>query len=100
MPGATLKEDIVCSKRTGRIGGSIYARIALTAIALVIWFWSQKLIGARGAPDLVIGDGVHAATAAANLYLHMHPVAANVLLIASSAMIDLLGIFLLSRWIF
>jgi hypothetical protein len=35
-----------------------------------------------------------------NLYLHAHASAANLLLIVSSGIIDLLGIFLLSRWIF
>ena len=66
----------------------------------MVWFWSQSLIGARAAPDLAIGDRIHTATAATNFYLHVHPVAANLLLIVSSAIIDLLGIFLLARWIF
>ena len=100
MPGATLKEDVIRPAQSRRVGRSIYARSALTGIALIIWFWSQRLIGARGAPDLIIGDGLHTATAAANLYLHTHPLAANVLLMVSSAIIDSLGIFLLARWIF
>ncbi len=37
---------------------------------------------------------------AAALYLQAHPFAANALLIVSSAIIDLLGIFLLSKWLF
>jgi hypothetical protein len=82
-------------------GGRDFAiRLILTTIALVIWFWTQSLIGARGVPGTVIGDRLHSATAPANLYLHAHPSAANVLLIVSSAIIDLLGVFLLSRWIF
>ncbi len=79
---------------------SLPARLAVTAVALLIWFGTQALIGARGAPTAGIADGVHVATAAANLYLHHHPGAANALLAVSSAIIDLLGIFLLSRWIF
>lgn len=47
-----------------------------------------------------IGDGIHSVTAAANLYLHNHATVANALLIISSGIIDLLGIFLLSMWIF
>jgi PAP2 superfamily protein len=43
---------------------------------------------------------VQAATATANFYLQAHPFAANALLIVSSAIIDLLGIFLLSKWLF
>lgn len=75
-------------------------RIVLTAVALGIWFWTQSLIGARTAPGSGIGDGIHRATLAANAYFHVHPAAANALLIASSAIIDLLAIFLLSMWIF
>jgi membrane-associated phospholipid phosphatase len=66
----------------------------------VIWFWTQSLIGTRGVPGAGIGDALHTATAPANDYLHAHPTAANALLIMSSAIIDLLGIFLLSKWIF
>ena len=83
-----------------RIGAPFFVRVAVTAIALIIWFWSQKLIGARGAPTLAIGDRLHSLTAPLNLYLHTHPSAANLLLIVSSGIIDLLGIFLLARWIF
>jgi hypothetical protein len=79
---------------------SLAIRLAVTATALVIWFWTQSLIGARSVPASGIGDRVHTATAAANLYLHHHPVAANALLVVSSGIIDLLGIFLLSMWIF
>jgi hypothetical protein len=88
--------------RSGRFPftSSITIRVALTAAALVIWFWTQSLIGARGVPASGIGDRMHAVTAPANLYLHLHPAAANALLIVSSGIIDLLGIFLLSLWIF
>ena len=79
---------------------SIAVRLVVTVVALVIWFWTQSLIGARGVPVSGIGDRVHAFTAPANLYLHLHPAAANALLIVSSGIIDLLGIFLLSLWIF
>lgn len=79
---------------------SLAIRLMLTVAALAIWFWTQSLIGARGLPDSGIGDGIHAATAPLNLYLHNHPAAANALLVFSSAIIDLLGIFLLSMWVF
>ena len=79
---------------------SLAIRLAVTATALVIWFWTQSLIGARSVPTSGIGDRVHTATASANLYLHHHPGAANALLVVSSGIIDLLGIFLLSMWIF
>jgi len=79
---------------------SFFLRIAATAAALIIWFWTQHLIGTRPAPDLAIGDQVHAITASANAYLLTHPAATNLLLIVSSAFIDLLAVFLLARWIF
>jgi len=101
MTQSVLKEEAAAlSVRSGWINPLFIARIALTGGALVVWFWSQKLIGAKGIPDLAIGDRIHNATASANLYLHLHPFAANVLLIVSSSIIDLLGVFLLARWIF
>jgi hypothetical protein len=88
--------------QSGRSGSrsSLAIRLLVTAAALAIWFWTQSLIGARSAPASGIGDRVHAMTAAGNLYLHSHPAAANALLVVSSAIIDLLGILLLSMWIF
>jgi hypothetical protein len=79
---------------------SFAVRLIVTVVALAIWFWTQSLIGARSVPTSGIGDTLHAATAPANLYLHQHPARANALLIVSSGLIDLLGIGLLSMWIF
>jgi predicted secreted protein len=75
-------------------------RVIVTAVALFIWFWTQTLIGIRGQPGPGIVDGIHTATASLNFYLHAHPTAANALLIVSSAIIDLLAIFLIAKWIF
>jgi membrane-associated phospholipid phosphatase len=66
----------------------------------VLWFWTQSLIGGRDLPGAGIGDGLHVLTAPLNRYLHAHPAAANALLILSSGVIDLLGLFLLAGWIF
>jgi hypothetical protein len=85
---------------TGASAKALATRVLITTAALVIWFWTQSLIGARPAPQNGIGDGLHSATAQLNLYLQSNPKAANALLIVSSAIIDLLGIFLLSKWIF
>jgi hypothetical protein len=57
-------------------------------------------IGARGFPAGAIGDQLHSAAGSANFYLHLHPSTANLLLIVGSGVIDLLGLFLLLRWIF
>ena len=83
-----------------RGGRSFAIRVAITVAALGIWFWTQSLIGSRGVPATGIGDALHSATAAANEYLHIHPKAADALLIVSSGIIDLLALFLLAKWIF
>jgi hypothetical protein len=71
------------------------ARVALVAVGLGLWFWTQRLIGQRPFPSRRIGDAVHDWTASWNRALHVHPRAADALLVASSAVIDLLGLFLL-----
>jgi hypothetical protein len=78
---------------------SPWLRVIITAAALVIWFWSQSLIGARALSGQGIGDGLHSVTAGWNEYLLNHPKTADILLMVSSAIIDLLGISLLGLWI-
>ncbi|HET9804038.1 MAG TPA: phosphatase PAP2-related protein [Candidatus Acidoferrum sp.] len=75
-------------------------RVILTALALIIWFYTQSLLGVRPAPANGIDDRLHQLTAELNTYFLAHGSAANALLIASSALIDLLAIFLLLRWLF
>src|SRR5258708_18411174 len=79
---------------------ALVARILITFAALAIWFWTQSLLGARISPTEGIGDGLHRLTAPLHTYLHGAPRAANALLIASSALIDAIAIFLLGSWIF
>jgi hypothetical protein len=79
---------------------SLARRIAITAIALTIWFWTQSLLGARTGDANAIGDGLHRLTAPINSYLQNSPRATNALLIVSSLGIDALGLFLLGSWIF
>ena len=75
-------------------------RLVLTAAVLALWFWTQSLIGARTAPASGFGDALHDWTTGLNSYFSQHFAAANALLIASSALIDGLGLFLLGRWLF
>jgi hypothetical protein len=75
-------------------------RLLVTGIVLALWFWTQSLIGARVAPASGIGDGLHNLTAGLNSYFAQNLRAANALLIASSGLIDALGLFLLGRWLF
>jgi hypothetical protein len=100
MSGVATQDMVASDARPDRSLRAFAIRLTVTTVALAIWFWTQSLIGARGLPGAVIGDRLHHATAPMNLYLHAHPTAANALLIVSSAIIDLLGLFLLSRWIF
>jgi len=79
---------------------TLILRVVVTGIVLTLWFWSQALIGARPAPPCGIGDVIHNLTAGINSYLFTHTAAANLMLIASSAIVDLLGIFLLGSWLF
>jgi hypothetical protein len=75
-------------------------RVGLVVVGLAAWFWTQRLIGARPWPAGGIGDGLHEWTAPLNRYLNARPAVANGLLIATSAVIDAVGLFLLARAIF
>lgn len=75
-------------------------RLIVTGLFLVVWFWTQSLIGARPAPTSGLGDRLHNLTAGLNSYFAQNSGAANLLLIVSSALIDALGLFLLGRWLF
>ena len=78
---------------------SLVLRIAITAVALLIWFWTQSLLGSRAADSKAIGDALHRLTAPIHSYLESSPGAANALLIVSSLGIDAIGVFLLGSWI-
>jgi len=73
-------------------------RLGLVIISLFLWFWTQSLLGSRPVPAK-IGDGLHDLTASTNSYLLSHPKSANALLIASSAIIDMLRIYILASTI-
>ena len=78
------------------------ARLLVVVCGLAIWFWTQSLIGAK--PPVAgghgIGDAIHEWTAPWNAWLHEHASAANALLIASSAGIDAMGLFVIGATIF
>jgi hypothetical protein len=81
-------------------GRALAIRFVVTAAVLLLWFWTQSLIATRALPASGIGDELLIWTAPINSYLSEHLPAANALLIVSSAVIDLLGIFLLAEWVF
>jgi membrane-associated phospholipid phosphatase len=74
-------------------------RFVLVVLGLAAWFGTQSLIGSRVYTE-GIGDGVLDLLAPAHDYLFTHVGARDGLLIASSGVIDLLGIFLLGQAIF
>ena len=78
----------------------LWFRVGVTVVVVAIWFWTQSLIGSRSIPASGIGDGLHNLTAGLNAYFMATPKAANAVLIVSSALIDLIGVFLLGMWIF
>src|SRR5207247_10148435 len=75
-------------------------RLVVNGAVLARWFWSECLLGARTTPGPGIRDGLHSCTAGLNSYFSQNGGAANALLIASSGLIDALGLFLLGRWLF
>jgi hypothetical protein len=79
---------------------SILVRVGVVGLALIVWYWSQKLIGSKGAGISGIGDGMHRLTARWHRYFLNHEKSANVALVVSSMGIDLLGISLIAASIF
>ena len=75
-------------------------RAGIVAGALVVWFWTQSLIGRKSAAKGGIGDVVHDLTARWHSHLEANPRAANTTLITSSFFIDLFGLSLIAAAIF
>jgi hypothetical protein len=77
----------------------VLVRCAVIGLALAGWFWTQHLLGRRTVSD-GIRDGVHEWSAPLHAWLVAHPRATNIVLIASSAVIDVIGIYLIAAAIF
>lgn len=77
-----------------------WSHLLFVAAGLGLWFWTQNLIGEQQHERGTIGDTIHVLLAEPNLYLQTHRSSASALLIVSSAVIDVLGIFLLLQSIF
>jgi len=100
VPAKTLDSRQMTDVESARKWRRLIRRIALTGLALGIWFWTQSLIAHRAAPASGVGDALHTLTAGLNSYFYNSPNAANAMLILSSALIDGLALFLLWRWLF
>lgn len=78
----------------------ILLRVVVIAVALVIWFWTQKLIARKGDGMQGIGDGMHRLTAGWHRYFTEHEKSADRALMVSSFCIDVLGLTLIAAAVF
>jgi membrane-associated phospholipid phosphatase len=79
---------------------TIGLRAGVVAGALVVWFWTQRLIARKAAAKDGLGDVVHDLTANWHRYFSTNARAANAALIISSLFIDLTGLSLIGAAIF
>jgi len=63
MSGTAIQNVVASDTQADRSARAFAIRLTVTTLAVVIWFWTQSLIGARGMPGAVIGDRLHGATA-------------------------------------
>src|SRR5262249_16872118 len=77
-----------------------YVRLALVVLGVAAWLYTQKLIGQRPAGFGIITDGLHTLLAPVSDWLYLNRDWSSSLLIVSSGVIDLLGIFLLGWSVF
>jgi hypothetical protein len=75
-------------------------RGGIVFFSLAGWFASQSLVGARSVRAGFIGDAGHELTAPLHFFLATHPRAANMLLMVSSAVIDILGLLVIFASVF
>src|SRR6059058_657619 len=81
----------------------IGVRLGLVVLGIIIWFWSQAVLGKRVpkvANEIPLTDGIHVMTARFHARYATNVAAGNRLLIASSLVIDLLGAYLIGSAIF
>lgn len=74
---------------------TVMTRVLLICGGLVLWFISQRMIGARSVKDGAIYDHLHVLTAGWNAWLHRNPKHANALLIVTSLCVDAVTLFVL-----
>jgi hypothetical protein len=79
---------------------TIVLRVGFIAAALVAWFVTQKMIGARSLPEGAVYDRLHILTERWNAWLHRNPRAANAVLVASSLAVDAVTLFVLAYSVF
>lgn len=72
-------------------------RTIAVVLGLILWFWTQKLIGAKTMPEHGVGDGLIDLLAPIHQHLLDNPRHADALLIVSSLLIDFLGVYMLGK---
>jgi len=75
-------------------------RIASVAVAIVLWFWTQRLVSAKAPMKNGIGERLHDWSAPRHAWFLAHPCATNLTLILTSVFIDLFGLYLFASSIF
>ncbi len=75
-------------------------RLVCIAIAILVWFITQRLIAKRANSTSGMYDYIHLRTERINRYLLANPKAADSLLILSSLLIDLLTLYVLYQSLF
>jgi hypothetical protein len=81
----------------------IAVRVGLVVAGIVLWFWTQAVLGKRVpkvSVEVPLTDGVHVLTARIHKRYATNVAAGNRLLILSSLVIDLLGAYLIGAAIF
>jgi hypothetical protein len=78
----------------------LFLKVLVIAGALVIWFWSQRLIARKPDAACAIGDTVHRATGRWHQYFIEHEKVADRVLAISSFFIDLMGLSMIALSVF
>ena len=78
----------------------IVIRVGCVGLALIFWFWTQKLISRKAPTGDRISDRLHEWTAPLHRWLSVNTRAADVTLIVTSALIDIFGLYLIGAAVF
>ena len=75
-------------------------RVGFVAAALVLWFWTQRLVASKAPTGNRVSDRLHDWSAPLHAWLTAHPPVANATLIVTSLLIDFCGVYLFASAIF
>lgn len=68
-------------------------RAGFVAVAIMLWFWSQRLISQKAPVANRVGDRLHDWSAPLHGWLLANPRSANLVLIVTSALVDACGLY-------